>query len=704
MLPVHSAPRYRNAHRPARLTRKQVRRMEGAGLWLAMLMLLFVQPLFVEASEQQVAHGSGQLHFRGDQGREPAPVLATDYQVRVAGLLAETRLRQRFGNNLDQWQEGVYTFPLPENATVHAMTLTTAERVVVGEIREREEARREYEAARKQGRQAARVDQQRPNLFTTHLANIPPGESVTVELHFQQPVAYDGGEFRLRLPTTLTPRYIPGLPLESARTGWTGGWGTPTSEVPDADRITPPQLAGDRVAGGSHQATIEVALRTGMPVGRVYSPSHDVAEVRDGDAITIRPSSGAVAMDRDFRLRWRPERGREPAAAVFHEHWQGEDYVLAMLVPGEAGRQTLTRELVLVIDTSGSMAGESIRQAREALLAALDTLAPEDSFNVVQFSSQTRQLFRESVAATGDNLARARRYIRGLGANGGTEMAPAIEVALLDGEAPRIADLRQVVFVTDGAVGNEQALFRQIHDQLGDSRLFTVAIGSAPNMHFMRQAARFGRGTYTAIGDLSEVASQLSGLFRKMQSPALTDIRVTWPDGFDAATQVPDRVGDLYLGEPMMLVARGTSPEGVLTVAGALPGEQAWQRSLTLDRASPGAGIHRLWARGQVDETLDRRLAGESEELIREQVLSLGLAHQLVTPFTSFVAVDQSPSRQQAEPMQQAAVPSLMPAGSARQAIGYPQTATPGPLLFTSGLVGLLLAGVVAVIRRSRRG
>jgi len=185
MLPVQPLPGYRRPDRPRRLTRRQLRRMEGASLWLAMLMLLFVQPLFVEASEQQVAHGSGQLHFRGDQGREPAPVLATDYQVRVAGLLAETRLRQRFGNNSDQWQEGIYTFPLPENATVHAMTLTTAERVVVGEIREREEARREYEAARKQG-------------------------------------------------------------LESARTEWAGGRGTPISEVPDADRITPPQIAGDQ--------------------------------------------------------------------------------------------------------------------------------------------------------------------------------------------------------------------------------------------------------------------------------------------------------------------------------------------------------------------------------------------------------------------------------------------------------------------------
>ncbi|MGM0570046.1 marine proteobacterial sortase target protein [Marinobacter sp.] len=704
MLPVQPLPGYRKPARSRRLTRRQLRRMEGASLWLAMLMLLFVQPLFVEAAEQQVAHGSGQFHFLGETGRQLAPVLTTDYQVTVTGLLAETRLQQRFGNDSDQWQEGVYTFPLPENASVHAMTMTAGERVIEGEIREREQARRDYEAARQEGRQAARVDQQRPNLFTTRLANIPPGESVTVELRFQQLVSYDSGEFRLRLPTTLTPRYTPGLPQVPAQTEWTGGWATPTAEVADAHRITPPQVDGGSVAAGSHQATIAVELRTGVPVERIESPSHEIAEVRDGGAVSVRPVSDAIAMDRDFLLRWQPRRGREPAAAVFHERWQDEDYVLAMLVPGEQGQQALTWELVLVIDTSGSMAGESIRQAREALLTALDTLAPEDSFNVIQFSSQARQLFPDSVAATADNLDHARRYIRRLEANGGTEMASAIGAALRVEPAVRRADLRQVVFVTDGAVGNEQALFTQIREQLGDSRLFTVAIGSAPNRHFMRQAARFGRGTWTSIGNLSEVSSQLASLFAKMRSPALADIRVTWPDGFDTETLVPDKVGDLYLGEPMMLVARGASPEGKLDVTGSLPGARSWRRSLALDMAAPGAGIHRLWARGQVDQLLDRELSGQVEEPVREQVLDIALTHQLVTPFTSFVAIDSTPSRPVDEEFEGVAVPSLMPAGSEQQRIGYPRTATPAPLLMTSGLLGLALAGLLALFRRLREG
>ncbi len=703
MLPVQPLPSYRNRNRARGLTRRQLRWMENISLWLAVMLLLLVQPLFAEASEQQVAYGSGQFHFMGEGHRQPAPVLTTDYQVTVTGLIAETRLQQRFGNDSDQWQEGVYTFPLPDNATVHAMILRAGEREIVGEIREREQARQEYETARQEGRQAARVEQQRPNLFTTRLANIPPGEAVTVELHFQQPVAYDSGEFSLRLPATLTPRYIPGVPQTTAQTEWSGGWATATVDVADAHQITPPQVEHHEVAEGSHNMTIAVELRTGIPVAQVASASHQITEVRDGGTVRITPAAGALPMDRDFRLSWQPVRGQEPAAAVFHEQWQGEDYVLAMLVPGDSGREALTRELVLVIDTSGSMGGESIRQAREALLGALDTLSPEDSFNIIQFNSDTRQLFPVSRTATADNLARARHYVRQLEARGGTEMAPAIEAALSAERTEVGRDLRQVVFVTDGAVGNEQALFGQIQQQIGNSRLFTVAIGSAPNMHFMRQAARYGRGTYTTIGNLSEVGHQLATLFQKMQSPALTDIEVAWPDDFDAESQVPERVGDLYLGEPMMLVARGSAPRGELTVSGSLSGGQPWQRTLALDNAGPGSGIHRLWARGQVDHALDQRLAGLPEDSVREQVLSLGLAHGLVTPFTSFVAIDTTPVRPENEALARSAVPSLMPAGSERQRISYPQTATSAPLLMLTGTLGLALAGILALFRRLRR-
>ncbi len=692
---------------PVRMTaRRQAGRwMENVSLWLAMLMLLFVQPLYVEAAgpDHREGGGAGEFHFLTDAGHQPAPLLSTDYQVTVSGLIADTRLRQSFSNSSSEWREGVYVFPLPENASVYGMTMATGERVVIGEIQEREQAKKIYEQARDKGRQAARVDQQRPNLFTTRLANIPPGETVTVELRYQQLVTYDSGTFELRLPTTLTPRYIPGEPAPERATEWTGGWAMPTAKVPDADQVTPPTVTPGMLPEGSHQARVRVDLRGGVPVGEVTSPSHGLQDVRDNGRVRITPATGSARMDRDFVLRWQPVRGQEPSAAVFHEQWQGEDFMLALLVPGEGGSRALTRELVFVIDTSGSMAGESIRQARQALLRGLDTLGPQDRFNIIEFNSHTHRLFPQSVAASAGNLTRARRYIGSLQANGGTEMAPALAAALATAKEDAGADVRQVVFVTDGAVGNEQFLFANIRQQLGDSRLFTVGIGSAPNMHFMRQAARFGRGTYTAISDLGDVSGKLDGLFAKMQSPVLTEIETAWPDTAGPG-DLPSRVGDLFQGEPLVLVAQGVAPKGELRVSGRLPGGEAWQRTLDLANAGPGVGIHRHWARQHIDHLLDQNLSGQVGELARAEITQLAIDHQLVTPYTSFVATDKAPARPEGAELHQAAVPTLLPAGSSEAMVAYPRTATPALLLMIAGVAGMTLTGIGACFRRRREG
>ncbi len=448
------------AARPlSRRPRRSLRWVEGVSVWLVMLLLLFVHPLYAEAADEPRPETGASFHFLSADGRwqAPAMVLTTDYRVTVTGLVAQTRLRQEFANTGREWREGVFVFPLPADASVHGLTMVAGERRIVGEIQSREMAQRAYEAARDHGQQAARVDQQRPNLFTTRLANIPPGESVTVELQYQQLVRYQSGEFELRLPTTLTPRYMPGRPASNPSRQWQEGWAVATTEVADAERISPFTVATADVADASHRARVEVTVNAGLPVARVTSPSHVLTTTWNGPAVTVTPTEELVTMDRDFVLRWQPVRSAEPAAAVFRETWQGEEYLLAMLVPGLDNGQWLARELVFVIDTSGSMAGESIRQARAALLEGLATLTPDDRFNVIRFDSETRSLFIDSVAASANNLARARRYVMALEADGGTEMAPALDAALGSEGTPGL--VRQVVFITDGAVGNEAALF-----------------------------------------------------------------------------------------------------------------------------------------------------------------------------------------------------------------------------------------------------
>ncbi|MCR8914511.1 marine proteobacterial sortase target protein [Marinobacter panjinensis] len=688
----------------SRVSPRLRRWLEGISLWLAVLLFLFVQPLYAEASETG-PEGTGGFHFIDNAGQHQASatLLDTDYRVTVSGLIADTRLRQSFRNTSQQWREGVFVFPLPENASVYGMTLTAGERVIVGEVHEKEETKRQYTKAKKEGRKVARVDQQRPNLFTTRMANIPPGETIVVELSYQQAVRYQSGEFELRLPTTLTPRYMPGQAADNRPAQWTGGWAMPTTEVADADQISPFTVLPEDVGPDSHRASITLNINAGLPVSRVSSPSHRITSTWNGNAVEVAPESDAVLMDRDLVVRWAPARGMEPAAAVFHEQWQGEDYLLALMVPGLNRDQQLPRELVFVIDTSGSMAGESIRQARQALLRGLETVGPEDRFNVIQFSSQTHALFMESVPASANNIARARRYVQDLNANGGTEMASALDAALDDrhsGDEESPARVRQVVFITDGSVGNEAALFGRISSQLGRSRLFTVGIGSAPNMHFMREAARYGRGTYTAISDLSDVERPLDELFGKMESPVLTDITVNWPGQTSATEAFPGRIGDLFRGEPMVQVVRGLPDEGELEVSGRLPDGSQWQQSLRLDQAAPGKGLHRHWATQKINGLMDSGLTGQINDDARGEVTDLALKHQLMTKYTSFLAQEKTPSRPAGETLATDSVPTLLPAGGQGTMLRYPQTATLSPLLIAIGLVGLMFSAAITLLQR----
>ncbi|TGN38840.1 marine proteobacterial sortase target protein [Marinobacter confluentis] len=683
--------------------------MEGISLWLAVLLLLFVHPLYAEASESG-RENAGELRFVDDQGRhlESATLMNADYQVKVTGLVADVELKQTFQNTSQQWREAVYVFPLPEKASVYGMTMTSGERRIVGEIREKSVAKKEYDTAKSEGRKVARVDQQRPNLFTTHLANIPPGESIAIELSYQQPVRYQSGEFDLRIPTTITPRYMPGEIVHDGPKSWQSGWAMPTTDVPDADQISPYTVLPQDLGPGSHQATVSMSIRAGLPVSRVSSPSHRLTNTWNGNTVEVKAENGHFSMDRDLIVRWAPTRGMAPSAAVFQEQWQGENYLMAMMIPGLETQQQVARELVFVIDTSGSMAGESIRQATQSLLRGLETLGPDDTFNVIQFNSQTASLFIDPVPADGNYLARARRYVGNLAADGGTEMAPALDAALNrrgSETADGVQRLRQVVFITDGSVGNESALFQRIKQQLGDTRLFTVGIGSAPNMHFMREAARFGRGTYTSINSTSDVERPLDELFGKMQSAVLTDIQVDWPDAGANQSAQPQRIGDLFRGEPMIQVVRGQAAQGEVRVSGRLPNGSVWQQSLDLEQAASGKGLHRVWARQKIDGLLDARTLGrdqseDGQDQTKEKVTDLGIQHQLITPYTSFLAVDKTPSRPVDSLLASDNVPTLLPAGSDAGMLRYPQTATVAPLLQALGLLGLVFGAAITLLKR----
>lgn len=651
---------------------------------LALLTPAFATPVGAAAAESGL-----RLYTAGGQDSGNAPQLQTDVAIRVAGVLARVKVAQRFRNPGAAWVEGIYVFPLPEDAAVDRLRMRYAGRLIEGEIQEKQQARQTYEAARERGRGATLLDQQRANVFTTALANIPPGGEVQIEIEYQQTVRWADGEFSLRFPMVVGPRYISGTPLvgESGTYPAGYGWAHDTDEVPDASRITPPVLVG--ADDNFNPLALQADLDIGLPLSEIGSPYHPVTvEQAAPGRYRVALATGSVPAERDFVLRWRPAAAQQPGAALFAEAWRDRHYGLLMLMPPAPGAQPqgVARELILVIDTSGSMHGDSIAQARAAVLRALQLLRPGDRFNVIRFSDRAQALFEHAVPVGPGSLERARRYVSGLQAEGGTEMLSAMNLALCD---PRPSGLlRQVVFLTDGAVGNEAALFKAIADLIGDSRLFTVGIGSAPNALFMTKAAAFGRGTFTYIGHAAEVADKVGALFGKLGAPVLTDVRVRWfgAGGEIAAEQAPRAVPDLYAGEPLVLAVQTQDIPQRVEIEGRF-GEQDWRHAVTLASGASGAGVHALWARRMIDDWLARPVIGEDREVVHTAVLALAMQHHLVSRHTSLVAVDRTPGRPTASGLQSSAVPTRW---SADAVFGrLPSSATPAALYLLIGLSAL---------------
>jgi Ca-activated chloride channel family protein len=353
----------------------------------------------------------------------------------------------------------------------------------------------------------------------------------------------------------------------------------------------------------------------------------------------------------------------------------------------------MPRETILIIDTSGSMEGTSIAQAKAALTLALDSLAGQDRVNVLEFNSVTRTLWPGALPATARNVAEAKAWVAKLRADGGTEMAPALEFAL-DGRDTPPGYLRQVIFMTDGGVSNEEELFRLIASRLGNSRLFTVGIGSAPNAHFMTRAALLGRGTFTYIGSVGEVSEKMTSLFARIESPVLSDVSVTWSDGTPVAT-FPDRVPDLYLGEPIVVAAAADSFAKTVIVSGTRA-NQPWSVALAPATAD-AAGVGALWARAKLASLADDLARGGDLDAIRPQMVQVALEHHLVSTYTSLVAVDVTPTGP-AGGIKVATVKANLPAGWGGQ---IPQTDTTATLQFLLGLFALATAGIVTVIGRT---
>lgn len=617
-------------------------------------------------SKTEVSSGSLLLQSSTPGRYVEAPLVAADVKMNIAGPVIRTTLTQRFTNPTDKWVEGVYAFPLPEDAAVDTLKIVIGDRFIEGDIKERKEARIIYEEAAANGQRAGLVEEERPNLFTTSLANIGPGETVAIQIEYQDKARLDNGVWSTRFPLVIAPRYSP--PVSFGLTASRDGPVISAADsVPDRDRITPPVLhpahEPSGVEGLRLPVNFNITLESGVPLADISSQSHGLKINRvDADTASITLKDGDVPADRDFVLSWKPEPANAPTASLFRETRNGEDYLLAVVNPPaiRVEAQRRDRETIFVIDNSGSMSGESMDQAKQGLLLALDRLAPTDEFNIIRFDDTMDLLFTAAVPANAQNIARARRFVSNLEANGGTEMLPALKAALVDNDKANTDEVRQIVFITDGAIGNEDELFGAISNSLGRSRLFTVGIGSAPNAYFMTRAARQGRGTFTYMDDVTKVAEQSAKLFAALENPVMTDLTVKLPAG--AADAYPSPLPDLYSGEPVTLVLRAKDLKGDLTLSGKLNGS-SWSQTFSLAEAAPSKGVAQLWGRAKIAGFEESRYAGMSMEDVDKGVLKTALDFHLVSRLTSLVAVDKTPARPAGERLDSRQIASMLPKG-----------------------------------------
>jgi Ca-activated chloride channel family protein len=593
------------------------------------------------ASPGQAVPRTGGLLIVDKHGNTPAPcpLQRTEVKAEISGFLNRVTVTQLFENPLQETIEAVYTFPLPQNSAVDDMTMLLGDRTVKGLIKPREEARAIYEAARNAGRTAGLLEQERANIFTQSVTNIKPGEKVRITISYVETLKYEAGNYEFVFPMVVGPRYIPGHP--AGKQG--GGWAQDTNRVPDASRITPPVTPPATRAG--HDITVEVAIDAGVPIDRLTSGSHEVDVVRpDARRALVKLRNQATIPNKDFVLRYDVAGAKIEDAVLTHRSDKDGYFTLILQPPDRVAPAEVTpKELVFVLDTSGSMYGFPMDKSKEVMRMALASLNPQDTFNIITFSGDTHILFPEPVPATAENIQRAQTFVEGRRGGGGTEMMKAIRAALDPSDSQK--HIRVVAFLTDGYVGNDMEIVAEIQKH-SNARVFSFGIGNSVNRFLLDKMAEHGRGEveYVMLSDDGSAAAKR--FYERLRNPLLTDIQVDF-SGLPVADIYPKRVPDLFSAKPVVIHGRYTGPgKATVRISGRMAG-RPYQRNISVDlpaRETRHDVLASLWARTKIEDLMAQDYAGAQSGTIKDelkhQIIRLGLDFRLMTQFTAFVAVE----------------------------------------------------------------
>lgn len=571
------------------------------------------------------------------------PLAALAVEATITGLEVATEIRQVFINNTSAAIEAVYVFPLPDRAAVHRFRMEVGGRVVEGVIDERGRAREVYETAIAAGQRAAIAEEDRPGVFTMRVGNLMPGDRATVTLDTVGPLPVEDGEVTYAFPLVVAPRYIPGAPLGGEQAGT--GVGADTNRVPDASRITPPVL----LPGFASPVQLSLAVTIdggGLPIGGLRSSLHEVVASPAGRGwrVELRPGE---RLDRDFILRWTIGDAGLRSGAVWAPDADGEGAtaVITVVPPVGAAAQGRPRDVVLVLDRSGSMRGWKMVAARRAAARIVDTLGERDRFAVLAFDDRVEfptGLGGQLVAGGDRHRFRAVEFLTGVDARGGTELAGPLETAagLLAGRDDRD---RVLVLVTDGQVGNEDEILRRLSGRLAAVRVFTLGIDQAVNAGFLRRLAAVGGGACELVESEDRLDEVMAKIHRRIATPVLVDVSL-FGDGLDVTSVAPCRLPAVFAGAPLVVRARWHGqprPGASVVLRGRLPAGTEFVERIVLDSARPGAALAQSWARAHIRDLEDQYAAGHHKAGLERAIVAVSLRHRVLCRFTAFVAVDR---------------------------------------------------------------
>ncbi|MFO0627194.1 MAG: VIT domain-containing protein [Polyangiales bacterium] len=569
------------------------------------------------------------------------PLIHTDVRMDVADGITGVTVTQRFRNGFSQPIEAVYVFPLPVDAAIDAMSMRIGEREIRAAIARREDARETYDAARAQGQRTALLEQERPNIFTMRVANLTTGGDILVTTHFFGRARYDHGAWELAFPMVVGPRYIPGDPLPGPASGT--GAHPDTDRVTDASRISPGYVLPGTRAG--HAITLTANLDAGSSLREVASPSHEIAvSATDPARITVALRDKDEIPNRDFVLRWRTAEARLGTRVLTHRTSANDPGYLSLTLEARTdvpAAEVAPRELVFLLDTSGSMQGAPLDAVKRAIRRALRAMAPHDTFTLIDFADRASAFSPRPLPNTPANVARALGYLEHLQASGGTNQLDGIHAALsLPGDAMR---LRYVVFMTDGYIGNEGEVMALTHREIGQARIFSFGVGAAVNRYLLDEVAEAGRGVAEYLRPDEDPDAMVERFYQRIGQPWITDLAIDWGDGVRDA--LPNPLPDLSGLQPVRALARFTAVGArVITLRGRIAGRAFSQEvPVQLPAVEPrNAALSSVWARETVGDLERTAHYQQNPESARDAITRLALAHHLVSAFTSFVAVDTS--------------------------------------------------------------